>query len=451
MSRNYQSDGFLNDNDFEGAPYLEYDGVISTELHQRQAFAKLLTGTDVIINFEELENAYQQTMATSPFTHLRDSPAASDHNLDPQALVLNDRSSWPALPIGNSMDQINPEKPYCQASPLVDANFAFINIKNDPIVKRKNDYPLYEENPEFVKETFKKKKYNDESVTTDMTYETSNCSQKLERKDPINSTVMMWIEQKSTDSLGIMQDSSEKFQPAYNDSLDLTNLMQKIVQEYDFLNLGTNHNFSSIEKSKRFVESYPSPNSNTKNLYADSLHEDDSSENKNNWPTKRISVSQNYKALIAQVFVCAFKYEKELQDFLELKIEEIKEAKKSEEDQEFFNYYCELITAHNVVKFAEDNMHGKPKESQYKISNADGIYNLLYLKDQKKPVNNYYKKIIQQSLNQFFDSNNYPNWIKKYYHSKGKGKEENVQFLIRNGQEIQKVFQNPKNYKPRFK
>jgi hypothetical protein len=81
----------------------------------------------------------------------------------------------------------------------------------------------------------------------------------------------------------------------------------------------------------------------------------------------------------------------------------------------------------------------------FKVRNTEELAHIIAVKDDDNEMTRFKKECFKELFNYFFNSKYYDEWL-----SRGMINKVNRSFFIVNKKELQKKFQNPTYYKPRF-
>jgi len=163
--------------------------------------------------------------------------------------------------------------------------------------------------------------------------------------------------------------------------------------------------------------------------------------------TVRVSACKNYIGLLCAGFSRAVLTSEKSSPILQYAAELITERK-----SRFIG--SETQTIEQLVEsfrvYVHQNICGKKvkksnRERDFKVRNSEELDQLLIAQQCDTELTCLRKEILREMMNFFFNSDCYVEWL-----SKGMISESNRVFFLRNKKEIQKKFQNPAYYKPRF-
>jgi len=161
----------------------------------------------------------------------------------------------------------------------------------------------------------------------------------------------------------------------------------------------------------------------------------------------RVSACKNYIGLLCAGFSRAVLTSERTSPILQFTAELITQRK-----QKFTNQEGQTVEqlVENFRVYVHQNICGKKvkksnRERDFKVRNSEELDQLLIAQQNDTEFTCLRKEILREMVNFFFNSDCYEEWL-----SKGMISESNRIFFLRNKKEIQKKFQNPAYYKPRF-
>lgn len=163
--------------------------------------------------------------------------------------------------------------------------------------------------------------------------------------------------------------------------------------------------------------------------------------------TVRVSACKNYIGLLCAGFSRAVLTSEKSSPILQFASELITQRK-----QRFVG--LETQTIEQLVEtfrtYVHQNICGKKvkksnRERDFKVRNSEELDQLLIAQPYDTELTCLRKEILREMMNFFFTSDCYTDWL-----NKGMISESNRVFFLKNKKEIQKKFQNPAYYKPRF-
>jgi len=161
----------------------------------------------------------------------------------------------------------------------------------------------------------------------------------------------------------------------------------------------------------------------------------------------RVSACKNYIGLLCAGFARTLltaeegsevlSYIKELLNHRKMKYEALQNLGNKELMDSFKDYIYSSMCGKKVKK--------SNRERDFKTRNTEELDILLIRKEGDDEITCLRKEVLKEMVNYFFNSDCYSQWL-----SKGMISETNRFFFVNNKEEIQKKFQNPAFYKPRF-